>query len=667
MLKHPKIYIALALCLTVVLVAACGSGNVISGNSNSNYASISVPTTTYADTALTKFAIYTSVGNGKSTLTEIDTGSGIYVIESSYAGSNIRYTGESITLAYDHKRTQRSGLIAYTSVNFLSESGASLISTVSNQVPVVVVPDGVISNVESHNHAIMGMWLAGNASPRLFLPYPYNQMFIMNMPKHQLLFGNFSIQQMSDFGMVQAPEAACNNRSIRSISTNLCWNDMHLPVKYAATKDGTLVQADFNSLFDSGARSSFQFNALPGWLVVSNDNKIKNPVAATIITTQGPMALQLTEPTLAFANESKGEIVNVGNNIFNFYQVLYNQINGQVGLKRVANPETTTVPLVYNLQDESIGLHMPLMVGKNPLYAGVDTGSVGLRVLESAITDRTGITLTSESESYSYQDGVTLIGLLAIAPVTIGGVTENIKFMVITNIACLPQKPNCPKDLFSASGRAGLMGIGLYIAGSTHGVWNPLSQLPGALANGFYLDGNRSYPGLTIGLNSDKVTEFDYVDLQPIVQPESNPAPYSLWNVNLPARVEYPSKDGTVVLSQTGSVLYDTGTAAYTLYNVGQQEQGVFPSHTQITQQQQLNGNKRFDWSFATGNEYYINSAVKVAESFSLIVNTGNIPFITYDILYNVESGKMGFRTRYTQTDSKLNTLESLMLYTTDR
>jgi hypothetical protein len=635
----------ISIVASMFVIASCSSGSNSSSQSNNPvFASINVPATTYADAASSKFAVYTSAGNGKNTLTEIDTGSDLYVIESSYAGSNIYYTGESITLAYDHGTIKRSGLVGYTSVSFLSENGATLISTTSNQVPVVVVPDGVISNVESQNHAIMGMRMDGNVSVRLFLPYPYNQMFIMNMPERQLVFGNFTTQQMSSFGMVQAPESACDSYTVHSSSNNLCWDDMNLPVKYTATKDGTQVQATFNSLFDSGASSSFQFKPLPDWLVVSDTNKVKNPVAATIMTTQGPMALQLTEPTSAFANESNGGIVNVGNNIFNFYQVLYNQVNGQVGLKRVANPETTTVPLVYNLQGESMGLHMPLMVGNNLLYAGVDTGSVGLRVLESAITDKTGITITAESESYSYQDGVSLTGLVATAPVTIGGVTENIKFMVITNVSCLAQIPDCPKNAFIASGRAGLMGISLYIGGSTHGVWNPLSQLPGALANGFYLDGNRSYPGLTIGLSSDKVTRFDYIDLQPITQPESNPAPYSLWNVNLPARVEYPSKDGTIALSQTGSVLYDTGTAAYTIYNVGTQEQGTFPNHTQINQKQQLNGNKSFDWSFATGSEYYIDSAVKVANSFPLVVNTGNIPFITYDILYDVESGKMGFR-----------------------
>lgn len=646
MLKNQINNIAIiSILASMFVVASCSSGGGNSSQTNNPiYATISVPATTYADAKSSKFAVYTSAGNGKNTLTEIDTGSDLYVIESSYVGSNIYYTGESITLAYDHGTIKRSGLVGYTSVSFLSENGATLISTASNQVPVVVVPDGVISNVESQNHAIMGMRMDGNVSVRLFLPYPYNQMFIMNMPERQLEFGNFTSQQMSGFGMVQAPESACDHYTVSSSSNNLCWNDMHLPVKYTATKDGTQIESIFNSLFDSGASSSFQFKPLPDWLVVSDSNKVKNPVAATIMTTQGSMALQLTDPTSAFANESNGGIVNVGNNIFNFYQVLYNQVNGQVGLKRVANPETTTVPLVYNLQGESMGLHMPLMVGNNLLYAGVDTGSVGLRVLESAITDKTGITITSESESYSYQDGVSLTGLVATAPVTIGGVTENIKFMVITNIACLPQIPNCPKNAFTASGRAGLMGISLYVGGSTHGVWNPLSQLPGVLANGFYLDGNRSHPGLTIGLSSDKISGFDYVDLQPISQPESNPAPYSLWDVNLPATVEYPSKDGTVALSQTGSVLYDTGTAAYTIYNVGQQEQGTFPSHTRITQKQKLNGNTRFDWSFNTGGEYYIDSAVKVAESFPLIVNTGNIPFVSYDILYNVESGKMGFR-----------------------
>lgn len=628
-----------SLFLLIFILSACRVGSN-STNSNS-YSNVVVPATTYPDGKDYKFAVYTSAGNGKQTLTEIDTGSDLYLIESSYAGNNIHYTGESMTIEYDHGNIKRSGLVGYTYVSFLNESGQKIISTTTNKVPVLVVPDGVIS--ESQNHAIMGMRMDGNVSVRLFLPYPYNQMFMMDMPQRQLIFNNFSAQQMQDFGFIQAPESACNTYSVTSTATNKCWNDMHLPVNYIATQNGAQIESAIYSLFDSGASTSFQLQPLPDWLIIDSNNNIKNPVSAVATTTQGPMELPLTIPAAAYDTNYNGYIVNVGNNIFNYYQILYNQTNGTVGLHRVANPDTTTVPLVYSLQGQSMGLHMPMLVGKNPIFAGVDTGSVGLRVLESAIPDKTGIQISSEQESYSYEDGVSLNGLVATAPITIGGVTENIKFMIITNVSCLPQKPNCPKGAFSASGRAGLMGVSLFIGGSTHGVWNPLSQLPGALANGFYLDGNLSYPGLTIGLTNTNTSGFDYIDLTSIAQPQSNPAPYNLWNVALNATVEYPSVDNINVLTQNGSVLYDTGTAAYTIYNVAISEEGMFSNATTITQRQQLK-HAAFDWSFNTGSEYYVNSALKVSESFPLIVNTGNIPFTMYNILYNVESGQMGFR-----------------------
>lgn len=492
--------LAIGLCLGGVVLAsaitACSSGN----NSNASYASLSVPATTYQDAASTKFAVYTSAGGGKQTLTEIDTGSDLYVIESSYAGANIRYTGESMTILYNHGMVARSGLVGYTSVNFLSESGNVLISSVNNQVPVLVVPDGVISNNASQNHAIMGMRMDGNVSVRLFLPTPYNQMFMMDMPDKQLIFGNFSPNQISQFGLIQLAESACDHYSVDSDRTNKCWNDMQIPVNYMATHNGAPIESTFNSLFDSGADTSFQFSPLPDWLVVER-NSIINPIAPSVNTTKGVMSLQLTDNVAAVDSNYNGGIVNVGNNLFNYYKVLYNQNTGNIGLQRVANPQTTTVPLVYQLQNESMGLHAPIMVGNNSLYVGVDTGSVGLRVLESALTDKTGIKLTNITESYSYQDGVSLTGVVATGPISVGGVTQNIKFMLITNVSCTLQKPNCPKDTFTSRGRAGIMGVSLYIGGSTNGGWNPLSQLPSGLANGFYINGNLDYPWLTIGLN----------------------------------------------------------------------------------------------------------------------------------------------------------------------
>lgn len=633
-------------CLTSTILlstafTACSNGSSSSGQTN---VSLSIPATTYQDVASTKFAVYTNAGGGKQTLTEIDTGSDLYVIESSYAGTNIRYTGESLTILYDHGTIKRSGLVGYTSVNFLSESGAVLIGSVGNQVPVVVVPDGTISKVESQNHAIMGMRMDGNVSVRLFLPSPYNQMFMMDMPERKLIFGNFSSELINQFGLIQLSESSCDSYSVISTQSNKCWNDMHIPVNYMATYNGAPVESVFNSLFDSGADTSFQFSPLPNWLVVK-DGVVVNPIAPTVNTSKGVMSIQLTDQVAAVDSNYNGGIVNAGNNLFNFYQVLYNQNTGNIGLKRIANPQTTTVPLVYKLQNESMGLHMPLMIGNNSLYVGVDTGSVGLRVLESALVDKTGIKLTSTPESYSYQDGVSLTGVVAEGPISIGGVVQTMKFMLITQVSCLPQKPNCPKEVFMSHGRAGVMGISLYIGGSTNGVWNPLPQLPNSLANGFYINGNLAYPWLTIGLNSSNTFGFDYVDLESIPQPSVNPAPYRLWNVNITADIEYKAQDGISTERKSGLVLYDTGTAAYTIYNVTAPESGIVASGKRIAQNQTLNNNKFFDWDFITGTTYYVNEAVKVADSFPLLANTGNIPFVKYDILYNSESGKMGFRT----------------------
>jgi len=122
---------------------------------------------------------------------------------------------------------------------------------------------------------------------------------------------------------------------------------------------------------------------------------------------------------------------------------------------------------------------MQINIGNNPVYVGIDTGSVGLRVLESSLKDMTNITLTNTSESYSYADGVSLNGVVATAPITIGGVTETIKFMLVQSVSCIKSMPNCPANSFQSNGRAGLMGVRLDIAGTFGGIWSPLGQLPG--------------------------------------------------------------------------------------------------------------------------------------------------------------------------------------------
>lgn len=306
-------------------ISACNNG---SGSNNAvSYASVTIPTTTYAS----KFAIYSSVGGGPATLTEIDTGSDFLLIESSYVGSNILMTNESITYTYDHGTNPRSGFLGYTNLSLLNgESGASIITT-SNQVPVIVVADGVVNPNPRQNHAILGLRMDSNVSAKLFLPYPYNQSFILDTPSSSIKFGNFSESELASFGTVQLTESSCNSYGVTSAATNPCWNDMAIPVNYTISGDPS-GSSIYNSLFDSGASSSFQFSPLQSWLNVTPNDVLLNQVNANLSTSLGIYQIYLTDPISAYDSDYNGGIVNVGNNIFNYYQVLFSQQNGKVGL-----------------------------------------------------------------------------------------------------------------------------------------------------------------------------------------------------------------------------------------------------------------------------------------------------------------------------------------------
>lgn len=632
------------------LLNAC---NGSSGNSNNpTYAQIAVPTTTYLDNGnQTKFATYTNAGNGQLVLTEIDTGSDFYVVESSFVGPNVVRTNQIIPLVYDHGNTFRPGVLAYTNVNYLTESGAVIIGT-NAQVPIVIVADGEISSVESQNHAIMGMRMNSNLSAKLFLPYPYNQMFMLDFPDNKLIFGNFSPSQISNFGTTQLVESACQNESASTTSQATCWDDMALQVNYTAIYKNKQIESTFNTLFDSGAQSNFQVDPLPDWLEVNQTGsdienaEVRNQVRANLPTNLGNLNIPLNLPIGASESQfNGGNMVNAGNNLFNFYTVLFDQVHGQIGLFNNTSNRSVTVPLTYQLQGESMGLHLKINLGNNQVYVALDTGSIGLRVLENQISDWSDITTkVNRLINYSYRDGVVISGYWANGPVTLGGITTNVDFMVINNVSCNPQIPNCPKNEFVANGRGGIIGVRLDNKGaSDDGIWSPLPQFPGNYSNGFIIRGNLNTPSLTLGLTAANQAGFGLQSLLPYTQPQDNLAPYYLWDVVLAAKISYPLKSGEIK-EQTGLVLYDTGTAQYTIYNQAVDQVGVIDSNLLITQTQRIGSGDYFLWSFNTGTILFVNAAYRSNESPTTLVNTGNTPFTMFDVLYNVQNGQMGFK-----------------------
>lgn len=310
--------------LVALLLTSCNSGT--STSSSQVYNTISVPTVKYAS----KFAIYTSVAGGTPTLTEIDTGSDFLVVESSFVGPNIFMTDESITLVYDHGTVQRSGVIGYGSVSLLSSTYTPLLTT-DNLLPIVVVNDGVVGN--QGNNAIMGLRMNSNLSLKSYLPYPYNQMFVFDEAESQLIFGNLTPQQLESYSTTSIPSISCENMGLTVTATNPCWNDMAIPVNYVIESDPAGIEL-YNSLFDSGAGSSIQFDPLPSFLNLGGfeSGQVYNTITAVMYTTHGNVAVQLTNVVDAYPTNVNGGIVNVGNNIFNYNKVLFNQYNGTIGL-----------------------------------------------------------------------------------------------------------------------------------------------------------------------------------------------------------------------------------------------------------------------------------------------------------------------------------------------
>ena len=322
---HKSLIKYLSIATIAAAIAGCNSGSTASNSTSPVYATATIPTYGYSG----KYAVHLSVAGGPQVLAEIDTGSDFLLVESSLVGSNIIMTDESITFVYDHGTNPRTGLLGYTYVSFLDNSGESVLTT-NSLVPVVVVESAAIIGNQG-NQAILGLRMNSQVSVKNFLPYPYNQMFVMNIPESQLIFGNLNQEQLESFGMVQLASQVCNNGKVSTSATNPCWNDMAVPVNYIISGDPNQIEL-FNSLFDSGASSSIQFNPLPSDLNLDG-NRVTNSVTAVMYTSLGNKPIQMTPRIDAFATESNGGIVNVGNNIFNYYQILFNQSNGMIGLK----------------------------------------------------------------------------------------------------------------------------------------------------------------------------------------------------------------------------------------------------------------------------------------------------------------------------------------------
>lgn len=316
--------------LTFLLVStgivACSSGSS-SGNATTPTNIAYVPTFNYQPG--NKTAVMASIGGGTQIVAEIDTGSELTVVNESYVGTNIRKTSQIIPITYGAGTNQVSGYLAYGSVSFVTSSG--MVLSTSADAPIVVVTEGSV-NQGGGNNAILGMRMDNQVSSRLFLPYPYNQMMVLNRPESYIAFGSLTSAQLSAFATIAQNQIPCYNYDVPNTESNICWGTMESSVTYTYSDGNTFGNVNYSTVFDSGeAIGNFYLQSIPSWMNLTGDNIITNQLSATVNTSAGALSLPLTEPMKYTQPVRSGNVVNPGNQLFNTYQLLFNQSNGTIG------------------------------------------------------------------------------------------------------------------------------------------------------------------------------------------------------------------------------------------------------------------------------------------------------------------------------------------------
>lgn len=315
--------------LILGVLTGCNSGT---SSSSIQPQTIDVPLMVYSSGLQTKYYAYTSVGGGTPGKTVIDTGSDVYFVARDMVGPNVKYTNESVILYYDFGNRSVTGILAYAPVTLYS--GDSPVISSSVNTPIVVTESASAPFI-----GLMGVGMRGNLSPQLFFPNPYNQAMLVNLPESTLSFGLFSnITNTSGASYVQLESQVCNNYGtpIESSSAN-CWNTFAIPVKSSFNNgNSTYTESTMSGVLDTGSDSGYQLLPFPNYISLNN-GYVSNFAYATIETSSGPLLVYMTPAIYgASSNYNGGNFVNVGNNIFNYYQIIFNRYDGKVWFKAPA-------------------------------------------------------------------------------------------------------------------------------------------------------------------------------------------------------------------------------------------------------------------------------------------------------------------------------------------
>ncbi len=112
-----------------------------------------------------------------------------------------------------------------------------------------------------------------------------------------------------------------------------------------------------------------------------------------------------------------------------------------------------------DLSDGTRRYVVTIKIDSQPIDAGLDTGSVGLRVLPGGVDTATTKTV-GPVQRYSYGAGTTLEGPVVRTAVSVGGLQNGGRWQIIRAIGCSAARPDCPAAHVD-SRKFGIQGNGL--------------------------------------------------------------------------------------------------------------------------------------------------------------------------------------------------------------
>jgi hypothetical protein len=307
-------------------------------------------------------------------------------------------------------------------------------------------------------------------------------------------------------------------------------------------------------------------------------------------------------------------------------------------------PRTETPIREVRLSDGTRRYSIPLTIGTAAVEAGLDTGSIGLRVLARALSPKDA-DRTSVPSRYVFGSGAMLTGVKGRATLGLGrpALHGEAELVAVDDIGCMTEIPDCPAaDI--ADDEFGIMGNGL--PGEGFAALFGIGMEPDQIAN----------PLIALGVKR-WIVELPVPDSgapgRMVLNPsDEEAAGYTLFRLYQPGQVPpgwHDALPGCFAAGEAkpicGLLVFDTGLGSVRV--ISENPLPPWPPGTRATVSILPEGGAALRTSFTTGQIYGTNANnVLRAGVDKPQIRAGLVPFFAYSILYDPDHGMIGLRPR---------------------